>query len=166
MPALTLALQIDVLGLDKQQPVTAVARLDQVDLVAGGIGVLLARVVQRRAAGATGLGPMNTLRVDRQLLRAAISRVALAPSWPTFARIAPLWFFQVGLFFALFSFFRLVIARPIGSAIRRRIPRHIVLRAVVLRGLFGFLPRSLGTRRAGTVRRVPVQSVMRFLQIR
>jgi hypothetical protein len=65
MPAPTLALQVDVFGLNKHQPVAAVARLDQVDLVAGGVGALLARLVQHRGAGGTGLGSMNVLLVDR-----------------------------------------------------------------------------------------------------
>jgi hypothetical protein len=40
----------------KHEPAAAVARLNQLDLVAGGVGVLLAPLGQGRAAGTTPLG--------------------------------------------------------------------------------------------------------------
>ena len=111
---------------------------------------------------------MNALRVDRQLLRAAVSRCSFTSSRSAWFRVAALRLLRVGLFFVLFPFLRLIFVLPIGIGIgiRRRVLCRIVVLTVVLRGLFGFLPRGSATRRTGTVRRILVQAVMRFFQIR
>ena len=106
------------------------------------------------------------LHVDRQLLRAAVLFRSLAPFGPALAPLARIGLFQVGLLFVPRPCLRLIFVRLVDSGIRCHVAGHIVVRGVVLRGLVAFLPRDSGTRRTGAVRRIPVQAVMCFLQIR